>query len=474
MNYPELDLLILKAISTDKQAALDFVGGNSVYLFDNSLWNIANLVINYIKTYKDVPTLNVLKDRLGKTAPAMIDSLLNVWQKMEGVVYNEKEYKHNIEVLHSRFRTAEIVKLKEKLDHSELNSSNLERTILEIKQTLQTVNQVSQTKTYERKTLKESIGTFRDEVAAKLSDPNFDRGIPTHYSFLDEATDGLRGGELLVVAGESNSGKSMLLLNIAKQMWMQQNKIDMVDGFHKGHNVLYFSLEMPFKPCRNRIYSCLSGVPTKLIKRPVSKDGRSRLNADDRQKLKTTLQFIDKYPYQFEIVDIPRGATMEAIETIFEDAKTKYNPDVVAIDYLGLMDDDSKEDDWLKLGIIAGKIHEFCRVKNVIGLTAVQLNRTKAGSKDADERIGMHRIGRSALILTHADLCIQIETRSNEQNYPDMLCHLIKVRDGERGKGRLIKNLGCGSLLNEETNEGIISNFSNYDDLSEKIDFFDI
>src|SRR4029077_15374130 len=108
-------------------------------------------------------------------------------------------------------------------------------------------------------------------------------------------------------------------------------------------------------------YSRLSGIPTKLIKNPVNSDGHSKLNNEDRNKLKTALQFIDKYPYQFEVVDIPRGATMGDIEHIFEDAKMHYNPEIVVIDYLGLLEDDTKEDDWLKLGIIAGKCHEFCR-----------------------------------------------------------------------------------------------------------------
>lgn len=474
MSYTDLDLMILKAITTNKQLALDFVSNHSVYVFDNSLWNVVNLITNYIKTYKDVPTLHVLTEKLSKTTPALVDPLTTLWKKLETVSFNEKEYKFYLEKLQHRFSTNEIVKLKERLSQTDFDNVTTHKVLDDLKKTIYSISSATKAKTYDRKTLKDSIGPFREEISAKLADPEFDRGILTNYSFLDNATDGLRPGELLIIGGESNSGKSMLLMNIASQMWMQNNTVDMTSNFSKGHNVLYFSLEMPFKPCRNRIYSRLSGIPTKLIKRPVNKNGQSRLNAEDRQKLKTALQFIDKYPYQFEIVDIPRGATMEDVERIFEDAKHQYNPDIVAIDYLGIMDDASNEDDWLKLGIIAGKCHEFCRANNVVGLTAVQLNRTKATSKDAEEKIGMHRIGRSALIMTHADQGIQIETRPNEQNYPDMICHLIKVRDGERGKGKLLKNLGCGTLLDEKINENATNNFTDFDDLSDKIDEFDI
>ena len=475
MNYPLLDLVVLKGIISNKQYALDFVSSNSVYIFDTSLWNTTTLILNYIKTYKDVPTLHILTEKLSKTTPALIATMTTIWKQIEATPYNEKEYKFNLDSMRQRFSTNEILKLKERFQSLDVEKINPSKIIDDLKQTIHTVNGVVQSKTYEQKTLKDSIAPFREEIAAKLKNPEFDNGILTHYSFLDNATGGIRPSELLIVGGESSSGKSLLLMNIALQMWMQDNTIDTTESFSTGHNVLYFSLEMPFKSCRNRIYSCLSGVPTKLIKQPVSKEGKSRLTQEDRDKLKKALQFIDKYPYQFEIVDIPRGATMERIEQLFEESKAKYNPEIIAIDYLGLLEDDSKEDDWLKLGAIAGKCHEFCRAQNVIGLTAVQLNRTKASSKDAEEKVGLHRVGRSALIMTHANWGLQIETRPSENKYPDMIVHMIKSRDGELGKGKLLKNLACGTLIDENVNADAPDfNFTNFDDLSEKIEKFDI
>ena len=474
MRYPELDLLVLKAIITNKQCALDFASGCSSNIFDTSLWHAANLIITHIKTYKDIPTLNILIEKIPKTTPALTETVTNIWQQIENTTYNDKEYKHNLEKLQYRFSVEQILNLKSKLETLQQENVNPKKIVKDLQQTVQNITSITKTKTYDRKTLKDSLIPFREEVNAKLNNPNFDRGIPTNYSFIDNATDGLRPGELLIIGGESNSGKSMLLMNLAVQMWMQKNTIDMTSNFTLGHNILYFSLEMPFKPCRNRIYSRLSGVPSRFIKRPITDDGRSRLNEQDRHKLKTALQFIDKYPYQFEIVDIPRGATPEQLEILFEESKTRYNPEIIVIDYLGLMEaESSNEDDWLKLGLITGQVHEMCRAQNIIGLTAVQLNRTKSTSKDTEEKIGMHRIGRSSLIMTHADVGIQIETRPNEKNYPDMITHLIKVRDGELGRGKLLKNLACGTLLDNDETDGAPT-FINADDITEEIEFFDI
>lgn len=469
MNISNLDLAVLKTITTNKKHALDFVAECDTKLFSTDVWNFANVVTQYVNTYKEVPTLRILTERFAKGG-VKPEYLTEVWNKLEKFSYDEKEYKHDLSSLKKKFANRELSQLSDKLQKTKESGDSFDigKHISEIQKVVFNVKSLDQTRSYERKTLKESISEFRDEYNAKLADPNFDRGLPTGYSAFDSMTGGLQPGELVIIGGESNSGKSMLLMNMAVQMWMQKNTIDMEKDFTKGCNVLYFSLEMPFKPCRNRVYARLSGTPSKLIR-------NAKLRPDDRKKLATALKFIGNYPHEFEIIDIPRGATVEQIEMMYEDALARFRPDVVVLDYLGLMDDESDDEDWLKLGKIAGKFHEMLRVHNVIGLTAVQLNRSKASSKDTEERVGMHRIGRSALIMTHANLGVQIETRPNEKNYPDMHYHLIKNREGELGKGKLIKNLACGTLLDDEIkNEDVGYEFTDVDDISEKIEFLDI
>lgn len=474
MTYPELDLAILKAITTNKKQALDFTNECSINVFSSELWNIANLIVGYIKTYKDIPTLQILQDKLSKTNPSFVESLNTAWKSIENTKIDDKEYVHNIEKLKERFANNEITKLKDKL--TKLDGSPA-KALDDVERTVRNIKSLTTTKTYERKTLKDSLDEFKEEINAKLLDPNFDSGLLTGYSFIDEATDGLRPAELLIVGGESGSGKSLLLMNMAIQMWLQGNTIEQTSNFTKGHNVLYFSLEMPFKACRNRMFSRLSGVPSKIMKRPLSRNGQVRLTSDHRNSLTKMAKFIKNYPYQFELIDLPRGATPEAIELMLEESIATYNPDIIAIDYLGLMELDSNDDDWLKLGKIAGMCHEMCRVHNIIGLTAVQLNRTKASSKDTEDKIGLHRVGRSALIMTHANVGIQIETRPNEKNFPNMNCHIIKNRDGENMvKGTLLKNLQCATLLDQPKTENELSEveFVDVDDLSGNIELFDI
>jgi len=448
MSFQDLDLVILKTLITNKKQALDFSTECDPKIFAPEVWNFANLIIPHIKMYKDIPTLRVITEKLanGKN-DKQIENVKTLWAKLESIEYNDKEYKHDLSKLKRRYAERQIIAVKETLASADLGTMDVEKLTSEMQKACQTIKSLDKVKAYERKTLRDAVPIFREEYNAKMNDPTFDRGIPTGYTYFDNVTDGLRPGELVLIGAESGGGKSMLLMNMAIQIWMQQNTMDMEENWGAGTGILYFSLEMPFKPCLNRVLSRLSGCPSKKIR-------KATLDTEEANKLKKALRFIQRYPFQFEIVDIPRGATMESLEQIYEEARASYDPKIIVIDYLGLMDYEggSDLDDWLKLGKIAEKIHEFARVHNCIVLSAVQLNRAKGG-KEIEDKIGLHRIGRSALIMQNANIAVQIETRNNEKQYPDMNYHLIKNRDGELGKGNLIKNLACGTLLDNPAEE---------------------
>jgi replicative DNA helicase len=481
MSFDDLEMRVLKTITSNKKFGLDFANENDPKLFSGELWNFANVVVGYIKTHKDLPTIRVINEKLAKgNNDNLLKKINSVWNALQKVQADDKEYKHDLDRLKKRFAEKQILDTSGMLSKLEPGSIDVNKTVVELQKTIQSIKGLNQTRSYERRTLKDEVPHFRDEYNAKLEDPNFDAGIKTGYSFLDYVTDGLRGGEMLLIGGESGGGKSMLLMNMALQIWLQENQALLEEylqspasefDFTKlkpGSNVMYFSLEMPFKPCRNRVLGRLSTNPTKLIR-------TAKLNGEEATKLKKVLKFVQHYQSQFEIIDIPRGATMESLEMIYEEAKVLYDPKIIVIDYLGLMDYEGGKDmdDWLKLGKIAERIHEFARVHNVIVLSAVQLNRNK-GTKEED-KIGLHRIGRSALIMQNANIAVQIETRANEKNFPDMKYHIIKNRDGELGDGRLIKNLACGTLLDEKTEEDPTTfEMRDIDDISEKIELLDI
>ena len=64
--YNELDLQILKTLVTNKKYAIEFVNSCDTKIFSPEVWNFANVVFNYIKTYKEVPTVRTVTEKNSK------------------------------------------------------------------------------------------------------------------------------------------------------------------------------------------------------------------------------------------------------------------------------------------------------------------------------------------------------------------------------------------------------------------------
>jgi len=468
MDFNELDLSILKTITNNRKYALEFVHECNEKLFSPDLWRFAKLTIDYIRIYKEVPTQRVINDRVKLLKnDAFLEYVNIIFNKLDSFRYDEREYSHDLEKIKNRFSEGLINGLKTNLANTQ-GSVDLKKSVFEIQSVLSNIKNVNQVKAYDQSTLKDSIEDFMNRYKAKLKDPNFGIGLGTGYSFFDFTTGGLRPGEMLLIGADTGGGKSMLLMNMAINMWLQGNTMDMEKDFKEGCDVLYFSLEMPFDDCQERVLARLGMVPQKGIR-------DAKLSGDEQKLLSRSLKFIKNYPWDFEIVDVPRGASIETIELIFNDVLTrKRKPKVVVIDYLTLMDYKENDlDDWLKQGKIAEQLHEFGRVHEIVMLSAVQLNDPKSnGGKNSEAQIGLHRIGRSKMIMHNANFGIQIEKRPNEEQFPDMSLHLIKSRRTELTRGKIYKNFSCCALLNDVHIN--VSESYDPDDISGKLtDFYE-
>ena len=465
MNTIDLDLSILKVLVSNKRQALDFVNDCDTKLFGSSYWNFANLLVGYIKTYKDIPTLRVIEDRLSKGKnEKIIENVKTIWKQLDSISYDDKEYKYDLEKLKNRYSELEISNAADELSKMREGAIDIKKATSKLQTALQNIKSVTQTKTYESKDIKEYLPLFVDKFNYKKNNPNIDSGIKTGYSFFDFSTNGVKEADFIIIAGESGFGKSLFLSNIGIQTWLQENTVDKIDNFSTGKNIIYFSLEMPFEDCFIRVLSRLSGIPARKIE-------NATINKEEKNKLKKVLDFINAYPYQFKIVDIPDACSND-LEKIMVDMGVNF--DILFVDYIGIMrtNEDKEEQDWLKQGIIAYELRAIGRKYKLPIFSAAQLNR-KSSTKDASDNIGLNRLARSGTIATHATTVIQIENRMNEENYPDFIYHIIKQRKGIKGKGKLIKNLSCATLLDISPSENgeIDVKFTNYnDDISQEMD----
>jgi replicative DNA helicase len=435
----EQDLRLLKTILAEPAIASEFANTYDESIFMGDSKKFAKMVLSYIKAYKMPPTKRVMLDRCSSNVE-LLDQISTIWDSVQEVDCSVAEFKYDLDKIKNRFAQQKVTTLKNMLDDP---PSDLATTLKVIQEQLDDVKRISKGRrqTYTQKTLKSYIPDFKQSYNDKFRNKEIGRGILTGYSYIDYIKNGMLPAEMMIVAGETGAGKSMVLNNMAIQMWMQQNTV-FSDTFVKGYNVLYFSLEMPYEACARRTLARIADVPMYALR-------DSALSKFQVEGMKRATDFIEKYPYEFEIVDIPRGVTPEQVEARFVEAQARYNPDVVVVDYLGLLEDpEAQGDDWLKLGYIAGKLHELARVYNVVMLTAVQLNRPPSSKSKQNEEdlIGIHRIGRSSLIMHHANLGIQIQSRPAENTFSDLKYHIIKNRDGELGSHIMLKNFKNASV----------------------------
>lgn len=443
MSYNETDLVVLKHIITHKKSALDFTQDCNEKVFSPDVWRFAKLVTDYVKINRDVPTLKILVEKNKKSNDALVKYIEQIWNDLEKISVNEKEFKHDLEKLKTRYAESLVYSLKDNLIGSD-GRVDLKKSVAELNTTLNNIKDISQVKVYDQKTLKEGIEDFRTRYVAKQNNKNYYGGFKTGYSFLDYTLGSVRQSELFIFAAESGVGKSLIMMNVGINMWLGENTLETTKDFKPGANILYFSLEMPREDMEERVISRLSMVPQIGIR-------DASLNEEEKKSIGKTLKFVENYPYDFTIVDMPRGATMQSIENIYNDicATRNRKPDVVIIDYLALLSHHQKDlSDWLQLNYLSEELHEFARVHNIVAITASQLNRPNKNGGGGDQN-SLHRLSRSSLIAANANFVAIIEKRPNEQELPNMQIHLIKSRRSALVSGTVHKQLACCALMNE-------------------------
>ena len=133
---------------------------------------------------------------------------------------------------------------------------------------------------------------------------------------------------------------------------------------------------------------------------------------------------------------------MGEIEAKYDNILGIFKPDAVFVDYLQLMKPTLGQNgtDWLDVGKVSEELHEFCRKKNIPVVTAAQRKaaQKKSGGKRTDD-LNLEDLGRSKMIGDNAAIVFLIANREDEQLREDMEIHIVKNRDGAKGKVLLKK-----------------------------------
>jgi replicative DNA helicase len=249
------------------------------------------------------------------------------------------------------------------------------------------------------------------------NNPDGMRGLPTGFADFDRLTGGLRGGDLLIVAGRPSMGKTTLAINMAENV--------AVDPRVKG-SVLVFSMEMPSEQLMTRMLSSVGGVPLHNIRSGrITDDEWVRMTSASSQLADSRI-FIDESP----------GLSPTELRARARRVKREHGLDLVVVDYLQLMQvQGSKENRATEISEISRGLKALAKELSVPVIALSQLNRSV--EQRENKKPVMSDLRESGAIEQDADMILFIYREEvYDKNTPrkgQADIDLAKHRNGEPG-----------------------------------------
>lgn len=243
-------------------------------------------------------------------------------------------------------------------------------------------------------------------------------GVATGFPTIDQVTNGLQKGQLIVVVATPKTGKSTLALQIANNIHKQ------------GLSPMFQSFEMTNREQQDRYDSMRAQVShNRLI--------TGSLNADEEKRYKESLETMADDNTNFWLVDSAHGVTVSAIQSKVQTLQ----PDVIFIDgvYL-MMDEQTGESNTPQAltGITRSLKRLAQRMNKPVVITTQALNwKTKKGKVSTDS------IGYSSSFLQDADVVFGLE-REDESVDDTRILKVMAARNSGNVEASLMWDWASG------------------------------
>lgn len=212
-------------------------------------------------------------------------------------------------------------------------------------------------------------------------------GLSTGFTDLDNKTQGLQKGDLIIVAGRPSMGKTAFVLNIAEHVAMREDQ-----------SVAIFSLEMSTEQLATRLLSSYSGIPAGALRSAdLTDDQWSQLSAA------ASAFYSNKI-----FIDDTGGLNPIAMRSRARRLKREHTDlGLIIIDYIQLMSGARQTDNRVtEVGDISRAIKALARELDVPIIALSQLSRKV--EERTDKRPVMSDLRESGAIEQDADLILML------------------------------------------------------------------
>ncbi|GAA1186992.1 replicative DNA helicase [Ornithinimicrobium humiphilum] len=229
-----------------------------------------------------------------------------------------------------------------------------------------------------------------DEIEHNASSTGEMVGVPTGFTDLDELTNGLHPGQMIIVAARPAVGKSTFALDIARAA-----------AIHARMPAVVFSLEMSRTEITMRLLSAESEIPLQNMRKGNMRDRDWTRLAETQGRIHDAPLFID---------DSPNMSLME-IRAKCRRLKQQHNLKLVIVDYLQLMSSGKRVESRQQ------EVAEFSRALKLLAkelevplIALSQLNR--GPEQRTDKKPQMSDLRESGSIEQDADVVILLHRES--------------------------------------------------------------
>ncbi|MHC1777545.1 MAG: replicative DNA helicase [Lentimicrobium sp.] len=211
------------------------------------------------------------------------------------------------------------------------------------------------------------VETHYDKLMINLEDRQTNKrvGIRTGLSKWDLHTGGLQPSDLVIIAAETSNGKTSLALTIAYN-----------SAILFGARIAIFSYEMSAEQLTARLASMESGISSKKI----------LFQRLDRTELEKILK-LDKLPGSPIYIDDCNSSSIEYLISGILYAHMRYGVQVVVVDYLQLIRDNSKHSEETEISSNARRLKNIAKELNITVILLSQLSRDRTNPKPSLSRL---------------------------------------------------------------------------------------
>ncbi|WP_246210618.1 replicative DNA helicase [Nocardioides piscis] len=232
--------------------------------------------------------------------------------------------------------------------------------------------------------LSDIMNPVLDEIEAIGNREDGLYGVPTGFADLDELTNGLHAGQMIIVAARPAMGKSTLALDFCRAA-----------SIHNNLTSVFFSLEMTRTEIMMRLLSAEAKVPLNNIRNGHMTEQDWDMLARKMGQVSGAPMFIDDSP----------NMTMMEIRAKARRLKQRHDLKIIVIDYMQLMTSGKKvESRQLEVSEFSRQIKLLAKELEVPIIALSQLNR--GPEQRADKKPMMSDLRESGSLEQDADMVI--------------------------------------------------------------------